>query len=119
MEGSNCQRGLVFIIGFLSLGMILSIDKCERYRLYPLIINQIPSTLEMTLFLVKDRPFCNWWHLFRLVRRIIFKNHLFKTDVPFRFCKIGLRNTLFIFGRKNGRLFVCFVATLSDFGLLF
>ena len=58
MEGSNCQRGLVFIIGFLSLGMILSIDKCVRYRLYPLIINQIPSTLEMTLFLVKDRPFC-------------------------------------------------------------
>ena len=27
----------------------------------------------------------------------------------FRFCKIGLRNTIFIFGRKNGRLFVCFV----------
>ena len=46
-----------------------------------------------------------------------------KTDLPFRFCKIGFRNTLFIFGRKNGRLFclfVCvFVAALSDFGLLF
>ena len=44
------------------------------------------------------------------------------TDLPFRFCKIGLKNTLFIFGRKNGRLFVVvclFVATLSDCGLLF
>ena len=48
-------------------------------------------------------------------------------DLPFKFCKIGLKNTLFIFGRKNGRLLllfvvVCcllFVATLSDFGLLF
>ena len=27
-----------------------------------------------------------------------------KTDLPFKFCKIGLKNTLFIFGRKNGRL---------------
>ena len=45
---------------------------------------------------------------------------LSKTDLPFRCCKIVLRNTLFIYGRKNGRLFcfVCFVATLSDFGLL-
>ena len=49
-----------------------------------------------------------------------------KTDLPFKFCKIGLKNTLFTFGRKNGRLLfvvvVClllFVATLSDFGLLF
>ena len=25
-------------------------------------------------------------------------------DLPFKFCKIGLKNTLFIFGRKNGRL---------------
>ena len=50
-----------------------------------------------------------------------------KTDLPFKFCKIGLKNTLFIFGRK---MVVCcfvllfcyvvlFVATLSDFGLLF
>ena len=62
-----------------------------------------------------------------LVERIIFKKNLYKTDLPFKFCKIGLKNTLFIFGRKNGRLllfvclFVCllFVATLSDFGLLF
>ena len=36
--------------------------------------------------------------------RIIFKKELSKTDLPFRFCKIGLRYTLFIFGRKNGRL---------------
>ena len=48
------------------------------------------------------------------------KKNLSKTDLPFKFCKIGLKNTLFIFGRKNGRLlFVCFVATLSDFGFLF
>ena len=55
-----------------------------------------------------------------------FQKNLSKTD---KFCKIGLKNTLFIFGRKNGRLLfvVCclllllllFVATLSDFGLLF
>ena len=45
-------------------------------------------------------------------------------DLPFKLCKIGLKNTLFIFGRK---MFVCcfvvvlllFVATLSDFSLLF
>ena len=48
-----------------------------------------------------------------------------KTDLPFKFCKIGLKNTLFIFGKKNGRLLfvvvvvLLFVATLSDFGLLF
>ena len=44
------------------------------------------------------------------------------TDLPFRFCKIGLRNTLFIFGRKIVVCyFVCFVCfnTLSDFGLFF
>ena len=33
-----------------------------------------------------------------------FQKKLSKTDLPFRFCKIGLKNTLFIFGRKNGRL---------------
>ena len=50
------------------------------------------------------------------------KKNLFKTDLPFKFCKIGLKNTLFISGRK---MVVCcfvvllFVATLSDFGLLF
>ena len=57
-----------------------------------------------------------------------FKKKLSKINgppIPFRFCKIGLRNTLFIFGRKNGRfsclfvLFCLFVAILSDFGLLF
>ena len=35
---------------------------------------------------------------------------LYKTDLPFRFCKIGLRNTLFIFGRK---MVVC-CNTLSE-----
>ena len=39
----------------------------------------------------------------------IFKK-MSKTDLPFRFCKIELRNTLFIFGRKNGRLFLLFDA---------
>ena len=52
-----------------------------------------------------------------------FQKKLSKTDLPFKFCKIGLKNTSFIFGRKNGRLLfvVCllFVATLSDFDLLF
>ena len=33
-----------------------------------------------------------------------FQKKLSKTDLPFKFCKIGLKNTLFIFGRKNGRL---------------
>ena len=42
--------------------------------------------------------------MIRLVERIIFKKKLSKTDLPFKFCKIGLKNTLFIFGRKNGRL---------------
>ena len=49
-----------------------------------------------------------------------------RSPTTFKFCKIGLKNTLFIFGRKNCRLLlfvVCclllFVATLSDFGLLF
>ena len=55
-----------------------------------------------------------------------FQKKVSKTDLPFKFCKIGLKNTLFIFGRKNGRLLLLlllllllFVATLSDFGLLF
>ena len=56
------------------------------------------------------------------------KKNLSKTDLPFKFCKIGLKNTLFISGRKMVVccfvvLFCCFVvlfiATLSDFGLLF
>ena len=29
-----------------------------------------------------------------------FKKKFSKTDLPFIFCKIGLRNSLFIFGRK-------------------
>ena len=45
-----------------------------------------------------------------------FKKKLSETDLPFRFCKTGLRNTLFIFGRKMVVCFVClfvlFVAIL-------
>ena len=55
-----------------------------------------------------------WWHLFRLVERIIFNKKLFKTNLPFRFCKIGLRNTFSFGWQKNScLLFVlfCFVAT--------
>ena len=48
----------------------------------------------------KDRPFC-LVASFLAVERIIFKKiNLSKTDLLFRFCKIGLRNTLFIFSRK-------------------
>ena len=64
----------------------------------------------------------------RTFERIIFKKIVQLTDFPFRFCKIGLRNTLFIFGRKMVvyclfclffLFFFClFVATLSDFDLL-
>ena len=55
--------------------------------------------------------------LFRLVERIIFKKNVSKTDLLFRFCKIGLRNTLFIFGRKNCPFFCFFVCcnTLSNY----
>ena len=55
-----------------------------------------------------------------IAKRSFSKRFLFKTGLPFRFCKIGLRNTLFIFGEKNGLLFVClYVETLSDFGTKF
>ena len=46
------------------------------------------------------------------------EDHLSKTDFPFRLCKIVLRNTLLIFGRKNCRLLFS-GNTLSDFGLLY
>ena len=62
-----------------------------------------------------------WWHLFGLSKVSFSKKKLSTTDLPLRFCKIGLRNILFIFGRKmvvGFVLFVCFVANLSDFGLL-
>ena len=45
--------------------------------------------------------------LFGSSRGSFSKNNLSITDLPFRFCKIGLTNTLFIFGRKNGRLLFC------------
>ena len=55
-----------------------------------------------------------------------FQKKIVQTDLPFKFCKIGLKNTLFIFCRKWSFvcLFVCwfvclFVATLFNFGLLF
>ena len=39
-----------------------------------------------------------WWNLaFWLVERIIFKKNFSKTDLPFRFCKIGLRKTYYLF----------------------
>ena len=67
--------------------------------------NRLPEEIELFA----------WWHLIRLVERIIFKKNCAKrTDIPFRFCKIGLRNTLFIFGKKNGRLlFVCLFCLLQ------
>ena len=37
---------------------------------------------------------------FNSSRGSFFKKNLSKTDHPFKFCKIGLKNTLFIFGRK-------------------
>ena len=40
------------------------------------------------------------------------KKKLSKTDLSFKFCKIGLKNTLFIFGRKNGRLLLLFVVVV-------
>ena len=40
------------------------------------------------------------------------KKKLSKMDLPFKFCKIGLKNTLFIFGRKNGRLLLFVVCLL-------
>ena len=48
------------------------------------------------------------------IKRIIFKKSVSKTDRPFIYCKIGLRNTLFIFGRKDGLLL--FVSCLAGFG---
>ena len=55
-----------------------------------------------------------------------FQKNVSKTNLPFRFCKIGLRNTyllyLFLAEKMVVCCFVCFVlfvATLSDFGLLF
>ena len=55
-----------------------------------------------------------WWHLFRLIKRIIFKKKLSKTDLPFRFCKIrgnwAPKLKYFIyFSAKNGCLFVVLV----------
>ena len=43
-----------------------------------------------------------------------FQKKLSKTDLPFKFCKIGLKNTLFIFGRKNGHLLL-FVVVCCNF----
>ena len=44
-----------------------------------------------------------------------------KRIFPSDFLKIGLKNTLFTFGRKMVvcSLFILFVGTFSDFGLLF
>ena len=51
-----------------------------------------------------------------------FPKKLSKQTFRLDFVKLGSKiNTLFIFGRKNCRLFLCFVYcnTLSDFGLPF
>ena len=62
------------------------------------------------------------WHLFRLVERIIFKINCPKRIFPSEFVKLG-SNILCLFLAEKMVvycLFVClFVATLSDFGLLF
>ena len=47
------------------------------------------------------------------------KRSKFDFDHHFAFCKIGLGNTLFIFGKKTGRLFVCFVATFPILAYFF
>ena len=67
-------------------------EACHFVRPIPVfcVFDQFPGKIE----------FFAWWHLIRLVKRIIFKKNLSKTDLPFRFCKIGLKNTLFIFGKK-------------------
>ena len=43
-----------------------------------------------------------------------FQKKLSKMDFPFRFCKIGLRNILFIFGRKMIVCIVLFVPLFHD-----
>ena len=53
----------------------------------------------------RDCIFCFRWHLFLLIEKIIFKIKLSKTDLPFRFCKIGLPKYFICFRQKNGRLF--------------
>ena len=72
-------------------------------------VNSILITILRFDQLPKKIELFAWWYLFRLVnfKRIIFFK-LSKTDLPFRFCKMWLRNTLFIFGRKKWT-FVCFV----------
>ena len=54
----------------------------------------------------------------KLSYKALYLLHFEKKMCPFKFCKIGLKNTFFIFGRK---MVVCcllllFVATFSDFG---
>ena len=63
--------------------------------------------------LPKEIELFYWLHIFRLVERIIFKKEIVQIgpSIPYRFCKIGLKNTLFclfIFGRKVSVCFVLF-----------
>ena len=90
---------------------ILSLQKVGQKRKIVVKIEITPLSLDRNIFPFKKG----------------FKK-LSKTDLPFKFCKIGLKNTLFIFGRKNIRLLlllllllfvVCCCNYLSDFGLLF
>ena len=53
----------------------------------------------MAIFLKKYTFFLDCIFLARREARIIFKK-MSKTDLPFRFCKIVLRNTLFILGTE-------------------
>ena len=61
----------------------------------------------MTVFLRRFKNFLLGGIFFGSSKGSFSKKDLTKTDLPFRFCKIGLRNTVFIFGRK---IVVCFVA---------
>ena len=67
----------------------------------------------------KYRTFC-WVASFSARREDHFQTFFSKRTfpVPFRFCKIGLRNTFF-WAEKLSFFSACFVATLFDFGLLF
>ena len=64
----------------------------------------------------KDRTFCLVAY-FSASREDHFQKKCPKRTFLSDFVKFG--SEILYFGRKNGRLLFCFVATLSDFGLLF
>ena len=69
-------------------------------------VNSILITILHFFYLPDKIQLSGWRNLFRLIERIIFTKKLSKTDLPFRFCKIGPKTTFFYFWQKNGRLFV-------------